>query len=143
MGITKMNNEQMKKESKLFVENMKRQQNMMRHIIEIDGLALIVSEHVKPSNVGGLHHKFIDNLYHDGYEIEIQKIATCPTPGSFVYLYQITNINDGEIEFMIVNNKKYYDENGYFDEIVYDKKMKSDNTLDAYREFATEIESEF
>jgi hypothetical protein len=125
-----------------FAENMKRQMNSMKHIIEFgQGIEFIVSEHPRPF-AGGMTFDFND--YQHEYDIfDVQKIATCPTPGSFVYLYQITDIDTAETSFIIVNNKKYYDENGYFDEIRYDKFLKADNTLDAYREFSIEIESEF
>ena len=114
----------------------------MKHVIDLDGFKFVVSEHHKPM-MGGMNGHFIHYEFNDNYEMELHKIATCPTPGGFVYMYQLLSFNSGESWFIIVNNKKYYDENGYFDVIMYDEFLDVDNTLDAYREFAKSIESEF
>ena len=113
----------------------------MKHIIDLDGFTITVSEHPKPM-MGGMNAHFIDYVQsHDC--LDVHKIATCPIPGGFVYMYQLISIENGVSWFIVVNNKKYYDENGYFDLIMYDEFMESDNTLDAFIEFSKLMESQF
>ena len=97
--------------------------------------------------------EFVQCEQNEKFNVYVEKIATFQCPGdSKIHMYRIDDDNNnGTPQYIIVNHIRYYIESSkivvsgvysteYVERINYIEKMKSDNDLDAFREFAKEIE---
>lgn len=118
------------------------------HVLAHEGIEIEIGLTKMSDNQAWIQETRFNDVVHVDNDIEIHcdKIATMQTPGdSEIYMYKVYDTTTWENDYYIVNHLPYWERlHGqvvYATEITYHEKMQADNDLDAFREFAKEMEN--
>lgn len=119
----------------------------IHHYLNHEGIEIEIGLTKMSDNQAWIQETTFNDVRHevDTNEIHCDKIATLQTPGdSEIYMYKVWDTESFEQYYYIVNHLPYWEKiDGkveYATHIIYSNPMQADNDLDAFREFAKEME---